>query len=1266
MRKNRFRRLVIVSAAPASRSTSNRRPRFVKRGVLLSCAIAALLLLPAASRAIDFQFFYTDPAGQGFFDPVLGDQRRAALNAAGGIIGQLIRPSYGDETVNVRVTSFSDAGSIVLASANAAFFYSSFATSDPRYQTDTHYAKALASHYAGQDVDPGHDDIKMNVNLGKAFYFGTDAAPPATQFDFVSVAMHELIHGLGFVDSFRAQGGYGLFGDGTYDTETGVSGLALAYDRFVTVGAGGAPLIALNSANRQGELIGNNLYWGGANGIAGNGGIAPKLFAPNPFSTGSTVAHLDDATFPNDPMNTSIGPGVVKETPSPIDRGILRDIGWDVSVFSSTVNWTPAGVNNRASTLNNWSQSPYPGDKLSFSNNAAAVFDVRMDLQLYQLDKITFTVTAPAYTLRLSSFTSYDLTGFGIENDGIEAHTFVLESHQDEFSAIAIGSAAAMGFRNSATASNSIFEIHGGYSVAQHAPTDHYDRFNGAEVDFYNLSTAASATFNIQGAAGDGAPGIYARVNFLNASNAGSATLNNQPGRSGQALNGQIVAGFGGQTSFSNTASAGFAIINNIGQDSPYPGGTGGVTNFHDTSTAGGAVFRNMAATAAGFGIGVGGVTQFFDHSSGGNGTFINEASTFSVSVPNTYFGDDSTAANAVIDNLAGASNFGGTTTFAVRATASNAMINNHGLSGGGNGGLPGITRFHDDSSAGSAVIHNLIGPDTGGQTQFYDRSTAANAHIFLDPGNTGGSIIFNDNSTAGSAHLDAGADGTTGLIAFKGQSTAGNAVISLGTNNSNGLNLIFYDATSAGSATISVAFLSNVQFYSSSTAANSNITMGSNSSLYFVGSFGIAPTAANATIHLMGGSSASFANNASAANAQIIIDGAAAAGATGGTMAFGGGADAGNATILLKSSPVPGNPGGALYFNNASAPLARVTTEAGSLIYIVPSDTTIGSIEGAGNVNLGSSLLTVGGLGLNTTFSGPITGYPNAGSLVKIGAGKFILSGSSNYGGGTTVNGGALAVNGMIQGNATVNSGATLQGIGSIGGLVTVNNGGILSPGNSPGMLNVGALTLNSGSQTNIELGGATRGSFYDAIVSNGAASLNGTLAVSLINGFTPIVREDFDILDWGTRSGTFTAPLHLPILGGSLVWNTSQLYTTGVLSVIDSNFLPGDMNRDGLVNIADVSAMQTALADLNAYQATHGPGSGALSNLQLQQIGDLTDDNLVTNADIQGLIILLANGGLTVDGGGSLAAVPEPSSLVLLTIGLAAASAIRRGRRF
>src|SRR5262245_8658145 len=52
----------------------------------------------------------------------------------------------------------------------------------------------------------------------------------------------------------------------------------------------------------------------------------------------------------------------------------------------------------------------------------------------------------------------------------------------------------------------------------------------------------------------------------------------------------------------------------------------------------------------------------------------------------------------------------------------------------------------------------------------------------------------------------------------------------------------------------------------------------------------------------------------------------------------------------------------------------------------------------------------------------------------------------------------------------------------------------------------------------------------------------------------------------------------------------------------------LPGDVNRDGRVNIADVSALETALADLSKYQSSNN-----LTSAQLTSIDNLTSDNLV-----------------------------------------------------
>jgi hypothetical protein len=56
--------------------------------------------------------------------------------------------------------------------------------------------------------------------------------------------------------------------------------------------------------------------------------------------------------------------------------------------------------------------------------------------------------------------------------------------------------------------------------------------------------------------------------------------------------------------------------------------------------------------------------------------------------------------------------------------------------------------------------------------------------------------------------------------------------------------------------------------------------------------------------------------------------------------------------------------------------------------------------------------------------------------------------------------------------------------------------------------------------------------------------------LDVELANGFTPSDGESFDIIS-GLTTGNFTQ-LNLPSLSAGLRWDTSDLYTTGTISVV------------------------------------------------------------------------------------------------------------------
>ncbi|MEZ2329159.1 beta strand repeat-containing protein [Mesorhizobium sp. RCC_202] len=164
--------------------------------------------------------------------------------------------------------------------------------------------------------------------------------------------------------------------------------------------------------------------------------------------------------------------------------------------------------------------------------------------------------------------------------------------------------------------------------------------------------------------------------------------------------------------------------------------------------------------------------------------------------------------------------------------------------------------------------------------------------------------------------------------------------------------------------------------------------------------------------------------------------------------------------------------------------------------------DETIGSLSGAGNVNLGDRKLTIGG-DTSTAFSGSISG--TGGSLAKLGDGTLTLSGMNTYTGATTVNAGRLRVDGSL-GNTAVS------------GPVTVD--GTIAPGDSHGTLTVGSLTLNAGAKLDYELGvaGTVGNGVNDLIVVNGDLTLDGTLNVTDVGGFGPGV---YRLMDYG---GAFT----------------------------------------------------------------------------------------------------------------------------------------------
>ena len=142
------------------------------------------------------------------------------------------------------------------------------------------------------------------------------------------------------------------------------------------------------------------------------------------------------------------------------------------------------------------------------------------------------------------------------------------------------------------------------------------------------------------------------------------------------------------------------------------------------------------------------------------------------------------------------------------------------------------------------------------------------------------------------------------------------------------------------------------------------------------------------------------------------------------------------------------------------------------------------------------------------------------------------------------------------------VDSGETLSGNGVVVG--DILNRGTLSPGNSPGIVNIiGDAVLDPAGSLVIQIGGRNAGpgspvvdDGFDQLNVSGVAALGGTLQIDLINDFVPKAGDSFTIMTYGSATGAFDTVNGL-VIGDGLVFKLEQGPTELRLSVLDPSDL-------------------------------------------------------------------------------------------------------------
>jgi len=178
-----------------------------------------------------------------------------------------------------------------------------------------------------------------------------------------------------------------------------------------------------------------------------------------------------------------------------------------------------------------------------------------------------------------------------------------------------------------------------------------------------------------------------------------------------------------------------------------------------------------------------------------------------------------------------------------------------------------------------------------------------------------------------------------------------------------------------------------------------------------------------------------------------------------------------------------------------------------------------------------------------------------------KNDSGTWTMTGTNTYTGATTINEGALVVNGQLSGtsNVLVMPGAVLAGSGRIAGAVT--NSGSIFPGTDGGL---GTLTVNNDMLLDV----TSTTTFDVSSVGNdqirGLTNViyDGTLRVVVAGTLTG--NCIFKLFDAQTYSGAF-AGFDLPDIS-PLTWDTAQLPVDGTLRVVGGTSVTPEITGFGL----------------------------------------------------------------------------------------------------
>ncbi len=188
-----------------------------------------------------------------------------------------------------------------------------------------------------------------------------------------------------------------------------------------------------------------------------------------------------------------------------------------------------------------------------------------------------------------------------------------------------------------------------------------------------------------------------------------------------------------------------------------------------------------------------------------------------------------------------------------------------------------------------------------------------------------------------------------------------------------------------------------------------------------------------------------------------------------------------------------------------------------------------------SGLLNVTNRAVNRGTIRLEVTAPG---GYS---SEMAVGAGAVLVNATNGVIEANVGPGGPRTISGSVTNQGLLSlDGVTLNlttgpFVNDVPGLITgtgaisfsgniFTNHGTVSPGASPGILSFSGNYIQSAAgRLNIEINGTTEGTNYDRLAVTGAATLDGTLNVTVAEEYLPAISNTFSVLTFTSRNGDF-----------------------------------------------------------------------------------------------------------------------------------------------